>query len=55
MKETRRGKQKTGYLIPDGYMGWVEAEHRYRIFATEKEYLEVEHGESANTDKSESR
>ncbi len=28
-----------GYVVPYGYMGWVEGS--YRLFATETEYMEV--------------
>lgn len=44
-EERQKKKHKMGYLLPDGYMGWVESEHRYLMFATEDEYLEVEHKE----------
>ena len=27
-----------GYVVPDGYMGWVGA--RYMLFATEQDYIE---------------
>ena len=27
-----------GYLVPDGYMGWVDG--RYMLFATETDYIE---------------
>ena len=42
-------------MLPDGYMGWVEEDHRYRIFATEKEYEEVVHGTGTDCDENESR
>lgn len=28
-----------GYPVPDGYMGWING--RWRLFATEAEYVEV--------------
>lgn len=31
---------KKGYLLADGYMGWVESEHQYKMFPTESEYNE---------------
>jgi hypothetical protein len=33
-------KEIKGYLIADGYMGWVENEKRYRLFETESAYIE---------------
>jgi hypothetical protein len=29
-----------GYVLPFGYMGWVEKYGRYMMFATEDEYKE---------------
>lgn len=29
-----------GYAVPEGYMGWIDSEKRYRLFATEEEYKE---------------
>ena len=29
-----------GYAVPEGYMGWIDAEKRYRLFATEEDYKE---------------
>ena len=29
-----------GYLVGSGYFGWVEQQHKYMLFATEKEYHE---------------
>lgn len=30
-----------GYPVPDGYMGWDESEHKFRLFATENDYREA--------------
>lgn len=27
-----------GFYVAGGYMGWIEKENRYRLFATEAEY-----------------
>ena len=29
-----------GYVVPNGYMGWIESEGRYKLFATEEDYLD---------------
>lgn len=29
-----------GYLVPNGYMGYISATNTYQLFATEQEYLE---------------
>lgn len=29
-----------GYIVACGYMGYVEAYHEWRLFATESDYLE---------------
>lgn len=29
-----------GYPVNHGWMGWVAAQHRWMLFATESEYLE---------------
>lgn len=29
-----------GYPVSSGYMGWIEEEKRYRLFATENDYEE---------------
>lgn len=29
-----------GYVVPSGFMGWVEFYKRYILFATEREYYE---------------
>lgn len=29
-----------GYIVPNGYMGYISATNRYQLFATEQEYLE---------------
>ena len=31
---------RQGYLLTDGYMGWVESEHKYILFPTEQEYID---------------
>ena len=27
-----------GYIVPNGYMGWIENESRYQLFETESAY-----------------
>ena len=29
-----------GYTVPNGYMGWLQSEMKYQLFATENDYLE---------------
>lgn len=29
-----------GYFVASGYMGWIESEHRFMLFATEADYLD---------------
>lgn len=29
-----------GYTVPNGYMGWLQSEKKYQLFATENDYLE---------------
>ena len=31
---------RKGYVVQRGYMGWIEEEKRYMLFATEDEYYE---------------
>lgn len=37
--ETQTKKPK-GYIVPNGYMGYVSRENRYILFATETDYLD---------------
>ena len=29
-----------GYVVAEGYMGYIPSENRYRLFSTEEEYVE---------------
>ena len=41
-----------GYPIQDGYMGWIDQNKRYRLFATEADYREFIGGEEEDADRS---
>lgn len=29
-----------GYIVPGGYMGWIDNEKRYQLFSCEQDYIE---------------
>ena len=37
---SKKKKEPYGYLVEDGFMGWVNWAHRYMLFCTEAEYIE---------------